>query len=405
MRIKLLSTNDAMNGKLTLQIAQRYLNGEHIDLESFTRVEKRALELLTSRLSNFSFLTHLDGSEAEILATACDELILDGLSTIDDESARVLAEKHMGSLSLRGLTSLSKAAAKSLSLHKGLINGMKSGAFVTQMRTRSSTKADETVAPIQTVGMSSTQAASTVDYMKYFIQGADKMEYGPVSLDQIQQWIAENRINRSSLVRPEGYTHWTALGDFPELSQKPKVVAPIPTVAAVPVQSTSAAGSREVPIRISRLLKCDRTMLFFWYLSFCFCIMSPVIIVSHRIEEIKKPYIKTAVGDIVFDGLLIVGSIALGIVSGIPLRCPKCRKKWARLGIADRVLSERSQIESVERTDVDIVKDRDGLKIGTIERKREELAEVTYKETEHTYTCKFCDHEWTGSSTDRYVSR
>ncbi len=125
-----------MNEKLTLHIAERYLNGENINLELFGRVELRALELLASRVSDFSFLKEIDGRHAEILSTVCNELILDGLSTIDDESARILGEKHLGSLSLRCLTVLSKPAAKSLCLHKGLINGMKSGSFVTQMRTK-----------------------------------------------------------------------------------------------------------------------------------------------------------------------------------------------------------------------------------------------------------------------------
>lgn len=35
----------------------------------------------------------------------------------------------------------------------------------------------------------------------YYIQGADHQEYGPVSVEQIRQWIAEDRLNGVSLCR------------------------------------------------------------------------------------------------------------------------------------------------------------------------------------------------------------
>ena len=126
------------NEKLTLKIAQRHVQGEGIDLATFARVELPALEFLAGKISDFTFMREIDYRHAEVLATACGDLVLDGLTTLDDESARILGEKHNGSLSMQGLAALSKVAAKHLSGHQGLINGVKPGAFVTQMRTRGS---------------------------------------------------------------------------------------------------------------------------------------------------------------------------------------------------------------------------------------------------------------------------
>jgi hypothetical protein len=51
------------------------------------------------------------------------------------------------------------------------------------------------------------------------IIGADRKEYGPVSADQVRQWIAEGRANSASLVRPEGATEWQPLSAFPEFAE------------------------------------------------------------------------------------------------------------------------------------------------------------------------------------------
>lgn len=60
----------------------------------------------------------------------------------------------------------------------------------------------------------------------YYIQGADQKEYGPVSADQLRQWISENRLNRFSPARAEGETLWKTLGDFPEFAEALGTSAP-----------------------------------------------------------------------------------------------------------------------------------------------------------------------------------
>ena len=52
----------------------------------------------------------------------------------------------------------------------------------------------------------------------YKILGTDNKEYGPVSADQLRQWILEGRANRSTLIQAEGATSWKPLSLFPEFS-------------------------------------------------------------------------------------------------------------------------------------------------------------------------------------------
>ena len=51
----------------------------------------------------------------------------------------------------------------------------------------------------------------------YKIIGADGREYGPVTVEQIQQWIREGRANAQTKVRAEEGVEWKTLSSFPEL--------------------------------------------------------------------------------------------------------------------------------------------------------------------------------------------
>jgi len=54
--------------------------------------------------------------------------------------------------------------------------------------------------------------------MTYKILGADQKEYGPVSSEQIAQWIREGRANAQTLVQDETSPEWRPLSTFPELT-------------------------------------------------------------------------------------------------------------------------------------------------------------------------------------------
>src|SRR5208282_2377968 len=63
------------------------------------------------------------------------------------------------------------------------------------------------------------------------IIGADQKEYGPVSADQLRQWIAEGRVNAHTKVQPEGATEWKTMAEVPEFAAVlPRAVPPLPAI-------------------------------------------------------------------------------------------------------------------------------------------------------------------------------
>lgn len=52
----------------------------------------------------------------------------------------------------------------------------------------------------------------------YKIIGADQKEYGPVSVEQLRQWIAEGRINAQTPVQAAGETTWRPIFLVPEFA-------------------------------------------------------------------------------------------------------------------------------------------------------------------------------------------
>ena len=55
----------------------------------------------------------------------------------------------------------------------------------------------------------------------YKIIGADGKEYGPVTTEQVRQWLSEGRANAQTRVLLEGTTEWKALGELPEFITPP----------------------------------------------------------------------------------------------------------------------------------------------------------------------------------------
>jgi hypothetical protein len=66
----------------------------------------------------------------------------------------------------------------------------------------------------------------------YTIIGGDKKEYGPVSAEDVGQWIGEGRLNEESLVKTEGDAEFRRLTDFPEFAGA--FAAKIPPLPAPP---------------------------------------------------------------------------------------------------------------------------------------------------------------------------
>jgi TM2 domain-containing membrane protein YozV len=50
----------------------------------------------------------------------------------------------------------------------------------------------------------------------YKVIGADGKEYGPVSAEQLRQWIQQGRASLQTQAQAEGSTEWKPLGSFPD---------------------------------------------------------------------------------------------------------------------------------------------------------------------------------------------
>ena len=68
----------------------------------------------------------------------------------------------------------------------------------------------------------------------FTIIGADGKEYGPVTADQVKQWIATGRANGQTKIKREGTTEWRPLAEFPEFAVGAGGPPPPPAAAAAP---------------------------------------------------------------------------------------------------------------------------------------------------------------------------
>jgi hypothetical protein len=74
----------------------------------------------------------------------------------------------------------------------------------------------------------------------YKIIGADGKEYGPVTTEQLRQWITEGRSNAQTRVQSEGSAEWKPLGSLPEFAETfVRIQPPPPQVEAVHTQRWS----------------------------------------------------------------------------------------------------------------------------------------------------------------------
>ena len=76
----------------------------------------------------------------------------------------------------------------------------------------------------------------------YKIIGADGKEYGPVTADQVRQWITEGRADVRTLAQSAGATDWKPLSAFPELAGAvPPARPPVSPTAPQPLKTFASA--------------------------------------------------------------------------------------------------------------------------------------------------------------------
>jgi hypothetical protein len=92
----------------------------------------------------------------------------------------------------------------------------------------------------------------------YKIVGGDQREYGPVTSDQIREWISTGRANAQSLASFEG-APWKPLSSYPEFADALRTAVPPPLTpgtvpGAMPGQPQALAGVRSNNVAISGLV-------------------------------------------------------------------------------------------------------------------------------------------------------
>ncbi len=76
----------------------------------------------------------------------------------------------------------------------------------------------------------------------YRIIGADGKAYGPITVEQLKQWIKEGRANAQTQTFVEGATEWKPLGALPEFASH--FAPPVPPVIGPPGPGPVAPGQR-----------------------------------------------------------------------------------------------------------------------------------------------------------------
>jgi len=104
----------------------------------------------------------------------------------------------------------------------------------------------------------------------YRIIGADQREYGPVSPDQVRQWIAAHRADKDTQIRAEGAFEWKRLEELPEFADALSRVHALPAEAAPPALAqipatkqtpTSGLAIASLVLGVLGILSCGITAL------------------------------------------------------------------------------------------------------------------------------------------------
>ncbi|MDB6122589.1 MAG: hypothetical protein JWQ71_1582 [Pedosphaera sp.] len=154
----------------------------------------------------------------------------------------------------------------------------------------------------------------------YKIIGADQKEYGPVSAQEIRQWIIEGRANGQTLVQAEGATNWQPLSAHPEFADVLNA-APIPSFLQ-PTRSRSLddvlAGDYQVDIGSCLTRSWELLKKNFWPVV---GITALVLIAAGGINQILGLFSRTAMQDLMrgeVSGLRIF-MVSITMILGMPV--------------------------------------------------------------------------------------
>lgn len=140
------------------------------------------------------------------------------------------------------------------------------------------------------------------------ILGSDGTEYGPVTADQLRQWIREGRAGGQTQVKPEGAGGWMPLNSVPEFAD---------VFRAPPMIGSSQPGSMPPVVKV-----------------IAFVMLTVAVVSLLRFLIFYLPYLLRPESRISSSSVITYLSWSMGIMS-VPFRIASgigllCRKEWAR---------------------------------------------------------------------------
>jgi hypothetical protein len=148
----------------------------------------------------------------------------------------------------------------------------------------------------------------------YKIIGNDGKPYGPVTAEQIREWIRQSRAESRTSVLPEGAAEWTFLGLLPEFAREfsgpPPVIAPPKAIAASPARGTNGFATAGFICGLLSLICC------------CGCpfnilglIFSIIALVQINGQVPKQEGWGLALAGLICSGVSLLFSFGLGILN------------------------------------------------------------------------------------------
>jgi hypothetical protein len=84
----------------------------------------------------------------------------------------------------------------------------------------------------------------------YWMIGGDGREYGPVTAEQLREWLAEHRANGQTQIRHDGESDWRPLSEFPEFADALQAATAVHAASAPPpITPVLTAATEPVPAR------------------------------------------------------------------------------------------------------------------------------------------------------------
>jgi len=142
----------------------------------------------------------------------------------------------------------------------------------------------------------------------YKIIGADGKEYGPVTAEQLKQWIADGRVNHQTKVLTEGAVEWRTLTEIPELA----VVLPIKPSAGVAARPDTALAMARVKGPAIALIVTASFGIAYYLLNAVFTFFAGGAVFQHGIPSQVPPELRS-----VIEGMRgpVAGLVSLALVA------------------------------------------------------------------------------------------